>query len=201
MLIDEYKMVRTNRIEFILNTMKKLREIYSYWNLVIRYDESDDDKRIAQMKYLEIKRDNEVEPLLDWLNENTNIDLKYLDQSIIEYELKKRDIIEGKKEKKRDNDRPKTIIKKEKKTRLPYKLQLKKAKERSKKEIKKWLKDPKTGNWWVDAFNRTKAYNSSIYHDKYDYTYKESYETPLWLIEIDYNEWCLNKSIDRDFDL
>ena len=84
---------------------------------------------------------------------------------------------------------------KKKKRRLSYGVQLKNAKKKATKRVKKWLKESQEGNWWVDEFNRSKTYSYSD-DNNYDYSYRKSYKVPSWLIEIDTNKWCLNKDKD-----
>lgn len=180
--------------ENIYRLLINLKGIYDYWDLVIKYGcQADINGKIPKRtKYLMLKRDAEAEIYVKWINENTNIDLNYLNETILEYELKLRDSEEDYKSERKP--KPKEI--KKKKRRLSYGVQLKNAKKKATKRVKKWLKEPKGGNWWVDEFNKSKVY--SYYNDNnYDYSYRKSYKVPSWLIEVDTNKWCLNK--DKDF--
>ena len=133
--------------QVVYDKLIEFRDLKNYWNLLIKSQERIWNETSILRKLYD-KRNSELRSMIEWFEENTNINLDFLDQTILEYELK----ILDENNFNYNIEKPKPKPKPKPKRKLSLKAKLKNADKKATIRMKKWLKQPQAANWWVDRF-------------------------------------------------
>ena len=133
--------------QVVYDKLIEFRDLKNYWNLLIKSQERIWNEP-SILRKLYNKRNSELRSMIEWFEENTNINLDLLDQTILEYELK----IHDENNFNYNIEKPKPKPKPKPKRKLSYSAKLKNADKKATIRMKKWVKESQEPNWWVDEF-------------------------------------------------
>ena len=131
--------------QVVYDKLIEFRDLKNYWNFLIKSQERIWNETSILRKLYD-KRNSELRSMIEWFEENTNINLDFLDQTILDYELKILDENNFNYNIEKPKPKPKP------KRKLSYSEKLKNADKKATIRMKKWLKQPQAANWWVDRF-------------------------------------------------